>query len=158
MMKNENNLRKIVGDSALELKVITYQKEIPMLVAILYASLSDGTSIYYTFLVSHMKKIADGVDAYRFIHVVPDTHEVLTVFTLYRKDISTRISNFIKCPDCEEIHFQRTDTKLELVSKKYNTIKLTDPLTLSLDCISQHESLALGATVKKIPKEDLYDN
>ena len=106
-----------------------------------------------------MKKIADGEDAYRVIHVVPDTHEVLTVFTLYRKDISpTRTSNFIKCPDCEEIHFQWTDTKLELVSKKYNTIKLIDPLTLSLECISQHESLALGATVQKIPKEDLYDN
>ena len=159
-MNTETPITKTFKESALELKVIECKnnknEEGLTLMMVLYVIFSDESVVCYTFLISDQKSVAADVKSYTCRHVTSDTHEILTEYKLYRKDISSTLtSNMIKCPDCEETHFQWTDTKLELVSGQNETVDRVDPIALSLKHIMQHGSIALGATMRIIPKEDM---
>jgi hypothetical protein len=148
--------KKTIEGSAIELK-ISNKKETPILNADLYVVFTDKSSIRYCFQVSNQKHLAESVASYKFTQVNPETDEDLCDYTLYRKDISpTHTSNIVICPDCKEAHFQWTDTKLEIGCNPTNP-RFVDPLTLSLDHISDYDSLAVEVFINKFPEEDLED-
>jgi hypothetical protein len=151
--KNEDKepKKRTIQASAMKLEILNKEneKETPILTATLYVVFTDNDYICHNFIFSNKKHLAEGIASYTCTEFNPFTGELLCDYTLFRKDISpTHTSNFIKCPNCDETHFQWTDLKLE------TSTRFVDPFNLPL---SDYDSLSVDVFISIIPEVDYFE-